>query len=260
MKAKRILRTALALVGTAAVVAGGFFLPDIAARAQETDMQAVEVETGAARLFSVSRLSLRERLEWIRGGDVNVELISLEDDGDASDTTQLTRARAAQRAQSIAQAFSAAALGGSALGRMDLTLNYILSPDTGDAFYVWEAYFSLSEDENVYLGLDDETGCLLALSYYGAQARYSDDWATRIQTAADTLAALCADGDGVTLPGEPLALTEELPQEAYIAAYSLYDTARAEAFTVPVYYIPANQVFGFNVVMDYEGELEGATG
>lgn len=236
-------RTLLACLLTAAAVVGGFFLPELVAAVQERTAQSVQVETGPVQLFSASALSLREKLMLMSTG--SVEWVELECGRNLDEDAALATARA------YATGFSRAAMDGLTVSAQNAVPYYNMFSDTGASFYIWECYFIAADGSSLWICLDDETGCLLQLSWVnGRQASDELSWAKRVYAARDYLMDVCAKAlgtvyDGSSYAEEPdqnLALDEMSGQVVYC---HMLEPETNEVFDIPIWYNEVN--FYFNM-------------
>lgn len=225
-------RTILAGLLTVVVVAGGFFLPNLVAALQARNAQPVQVETGPARLFSSSDLSLREKLVLMSSGTVqSVEVES---------ARYLAEEEAEQYSYAYALGFSQAAMEAAAVEVMNVQPYYNMFVATGAAFYIWECYIRTEDGSNLSICIDDETGCLLQLSWIsGKKINAEPDWSKRIYAAQDYLMDRCATELGAVYDGSSIAesngyaVMDTMGQAVYC---HLYEPETGDQLDIPVWY------------------------
>lgn len=234
-------RTILAGLLTAAVVLTGFFLPNLVASAQARNAQTVQVETGPAQLFFSSSLSLREKLTLMSSGASYVQSVEVEG------TRRLEKEDAERLAFSYAQGFSTAVMESVALEAVNVTPYYNIFADSGKAFYIWECYFSASDGGLVLVGIDDETGYLLNLSW---ERKEKDEelWSKRAFAAQDYLMDACASALDATFDGSDYVETNSNTavdeMGGQVLYCQMYEPVTDESFDIPIWY---NEIgFHFN--------------
>lgn len=237
-------RTILAGLLTVVVVLGGFFLPNLVAEVQARNAQPVQVETGPAQLFSSSDLSLREKLVLMSSG-AYVQSVEVES------ARYLAEEEAEQYSYAYALGFSQAAMEAAAVEVMNVQPYYNMFTTTGAAFYIWECYIRTEDGSNISICLDDETGCLLQLSWIGRKDTGDEsDWNKRVYAARDYLMDVCATALGAVYDGSIYAeQSEGMAVSAGIVGQAmychLYEPETDEMFDIPVWYNEVN--FYFNM-------------
>lgn len=239
-------RTILAGLLTAAVVLGGFFLPNLVAEVQARTVQPVQVETGPAQLFSASDLSLREKLELMSKSSA-VQSVEVEN------ARHLSEEEATKYAQTYAMGFSQAAMEAAAVERVSVTPYYNLFTDSGKAFYIWGCYFWTSDGGEVLVSIDDETGALLQLTWSGGgTAAKTYGWDGRFDAARSYLMDVCAtalgavyDGGNYVEPNTNETVGAATDMTGRVMYCHLYEPETGDMFDIPVWYEGGN--FYFNM-------------
>lgn len=240
-------RTILASLLTAAVVLGGFFLPNLVAAVQARTVQPVQVEMGPAQLFSSSELSLHEKLELMSNAATYVQSIEVEI------ARYLAVEEAEQLANAYAMGFAQVAMEAAAVECVSVTPYYNIFTNSGKAFYVWECYFQTNDGSGIRISLDDETGDLLQLIWMrGKMTTDKHELNERFEAARDYLAETCAAKLNMYYDSSDAEPNEQYRDEngstaqvGQVMYCHLYDPETDDLFDIPVWHDEYN--FSFNM-------------